>query len=131
RPRGPGGAARELAPPAPRHRPGSSPPRPATAPAPHLSPPARRPPAESTPPPGKVDEVARGSSPNIYDKTPSASALDREFRPTGQRGRPVVQEYDPARFRERQIRSQRAVVDGELLQDLPVVLIGGVQPGAF
>src|SRR5438093_10677083 len=59
------------------------------------------------------------------------SALDREFRPTGQRGRSVVQEYDPARFGERQIRGERAVVDGELLQDLPVVLVGGVQPGAF
>ena len=59
------------------------------------------------------------------------SALDREFRPTGQRGRPVVQEDDAARLGKRQIRSQRPIVDGELLQDLPVVLVGRVQPGAF
>src|ERR1035438_2206500 len=60
-----------------------------------------------------------------------ALLFDGEFGPPGQRGRTVVEEHDAARFGERQIGRQRAVVDDELLQDLAIVRVAGVQPGAL
>src|ERR1039458_9702834 len=61
----------------------------------------------------------------------TALLFDGEFRPPRQRGRPVVQKHDAARLGERQIGRQRAVVDDELLQDLAIVRVAGIQPGAL
>src|ERR1019366_7093041 len=59
------------------------------------------------------------------------SLLDSELRPARQRGGLVVQENDAAGLGEGQVGSQRAVVEAELLQDLAVVRVGGIQPGAL
>src|ERR1019366_3387302 len=66
-----------------------------------------------------------------YGSGASPLLFDGEFRPPRQRRRPVVQEHDAARLGERQIGAQRAVVDDELLQDLAIVRVGGIQPGAL
>jgi hypothetical protein len=53
------------------------------------------------------------------------------FRRRREGGRAVVQEYDAARLGERQIRSERAVVNRELFENLAVVRVRRVQPSAL
>src|SRR6185436_867182 len=57
--------------------------------------------------------------------------FDGEFGPARQGRRAIPQEYDATCLGEGQVGGQRAVVDRELLQNLPVVGVGGVEPGAL
>src|ERR1035441_968774 len=64
---------------------------------------------------------------------PSATPLlfDLQFHPPRQRRRPIPQKHDPPRLGEREVRRESPVVEFVLLQNLPVVGVGGVQPGAL
>src|ERR1035437_4286310 len=66
----------------------------------------------STPYAGMTAAVAGGP-----EDTP-ALLCNTQFYPTGQRGGAVVQKHDAARFGERKVGCQCAVVEGVLLQNL-------------
>ena len=65
-----------------------------------------------------------GSLEELLQQAHRAALLYGQFHPSRQRGRLVIEEYDLPRLRKRQVRRECAIVDGELLQNLPVIRVG-------